>query len=346
MDTRPAGLLDRLSNVAQYAGAISRKYADELVPGLLDSFSHPKSVGQVVEGLLPADPYKVAGQAIQQWHGGDRLGAVSTMASGMPQTGMFLGRGAKIADHAALAKAEEMHAAGAPREDIWNQTGWFKGVDGNWRFEIPDNQSFFFANKDAKDVGSALKHDLLYEAYPSAKELAFEWSRNPKAGYNGAFFPHPQYKQGGHIEIATTKDANSVLNHELQHYVDNFEGNAAGYDIKPVKKKRPEWGIYQENKPIPHPVLDRATYEAINGPATDAQYGNYIKVVAATNKKRDASAKKYASQEGYKRDASEVLARTTQKRLDMTAEQRQARAPWLDYDVPENMQIVRGLLGR
>jgi hypothetical protein len=39
--------------------------------------------------------------------------------------------------------------------------------------------------------------------------------------------------------------------------------------------------------------------------------------------------------------AGEVEARAVQERRNLTAEQRRARPPWLDYDVPEASQIVR-----
>jgi hypothetical protein len=43
----------------------------------------------------------------------------------------------------------------------------------------------------------------------------------------------------------------------------------------------------------------------------------------------------------YQRLAGEVEARTTEKRMDMTPEQRAARPPWLDYDVPEAQMIIK-----
>jgi len=53
------------------------------------------------------------------------------------QIGMFLGKGAKNADLLALKKAQALEGTKTP-EDIWRDTGWFKGVDGKWRFEISD----------------------------------------------------------------------------------------------------------------------------------------------------------------------------------------------------------------
>jgi hypothetical protein len=46
-------------------------------------------------------------------------------------------------------------------------------------------------------------------------------------------------------------------------------------------------------------------------------------------------------QQVYRRHAGETEARTVQKRETLTAAERQARPPWLDYDVPEADQIVR-----
>lgn len=49
----------------------------------------------------------------------------------------------------------------------------------------------------------------------------------------------------------------------------------------------------------------------------------------------------FIDRDTYNRLAGETEARTVQKRMDMTAEERRARPPWLDYDVPEDQQIVR-----
>lgn len=51
---------------------------------------------------------------------------------------IFAGRNAKTADMDAMARAEGMAAQGASRDDIWRDTGWFQGVDGQWRWEIDD----------------------------------------------------------------------------------------------------------------------------------------------------------------------------------------------------------------
>src|SRR5690606_18123298 len=42
----------------------------------------------------------------------------------------------------------------------------------------------------------------------------------------------------------------------------------------------------------------------------------------------------------YRRLAGEVESRTVEKRMRLTAEERAARPPWLDYDTPEEKQIL------
>ena len=67
----------------------------------------------------------------------------------------FAGPMAETADRLQLSKAEQMLSEGKDAEEIRKETGWFKGVDGKWRFEISD--------KDAKlkvDIKPFSKEDI------------------------------------------------------------------------------------------------------------------------------------------------------------------------------------------
>ena len=69
-------------------------------------------------------------------------GAVASMVGkGAPKGAvtMFGGVNAKTADKNALKMAQELDSVGADRREIWDATGWFKGADDKWRFEIDDN---------------------------------------------------------------------------------------------------------------------------------------------------------------------------------------------------------------
>jgi hypothetical protein len=181
------------------------------------------------------------------------LGAGLMGSAFAPQNalGIFGGRLAKTADHNALAKAEELAAKGADRKAIWDQTGWFQGADGKWRFEIDDSKSRISdsAYKDlhsqwearGREMPSGLEHDTLYGAYPQLREAAYHYTLNPTDfGGSGALthdlrmdakgFSYPSPGAPGLVsaEAASPKKLHSIAMHELQHAVQRQEGFAPG----------------------------------------------------------------------------------------------------------------------
>ena len=51
------------------------------------------------------------------------------------------GIGAKTANPEKMLLAEDLAARGVNREQIWKETGWFKGSDDKWRFELPSENA-------------------------------------------------------------------------------------------------------------------------------------------------------------------------------------------------------------
>ena len=62
----------------------------------------------------------------------------------------YIGESAETADKDALARARELDKQGVDNESIRQQTGWFKGMDGKWRFEIPGNRMEYYRFGDAR----------------------------------------------------------------------------------------------------------------------------------------------------------------------------------------------------
>lgn len=56
------------------------------------------------------------------------------------------GTNAKTADNSLLMKAENMIGEGVDSETVRQETGWYKGYDGQWRFEISDQDMDFNIN--------------------------------------------------------------------------------------------------------------------------------------------------------------------------------------------------------
>lgn len=235
---------------AKSAGVMPGGYADD-------------SGQQYSEGNPSLDAFMAASLA--------PLGGVAAHAvKDVGDVGMFAGKAAKTADHAKLAKAQSMAAEGAPREKIWNDTGWFQGADGQWRHEIGDSR------------------DELLAAYPSYGSVAEKTAVTGKPFDDAGSFSAgtgitpvdwllglPSIKAAA----GSTPRMKSVLAHERQHFVQDQEGFAGG------------------------------------GTLWDVGRGNYGQM------------------------AGEVEARAVQKRLNMPPDERSSRAPWLDYDVPEERQL-------
>ncbi len=81
----------------------------------------------------------------------------------------YAGEKAKNADKAALNTAKEMEKNGADAEMIRQKTGWFRGADGKWRWEIDDSGTEtdtkwnFLRNPDAKRYNELFEKAYLYD---------------------------------------------------------------------------------------------------------------------------------------------------------------------------------------
>lgn len=253
----------------------------------------------------------------------------------------FAGERAATADLTALSTAKQMEVEGKPREDIWSETGWFKGVDGKWRFEISDDKAYFDENaaKDLKDFaaddgkafdymkdtlpfGGVVGHGGLYGAYPALSDLKTHFIPNSKFGSIKASFSD---KDGGRIAFNDALDAGDGRSygiHEAQHALQSIEGFARGgrHDKWPKELLEAERSRIAAEQSA-RPKRDDWTVDSSIAPAdmTDVDLGRSL----------------------YRRLAGEAEARLVQKRMNMTPEERRARPPWLDFDVPESDQIVR-----
>ena len=68
-----------------------------------------------------------------------------------------------------------MEQEGRNSEEIRQQTGWFRGVDNLWRYEISDKGMKilpgFNQNADGMTLGSLIQHDQLFAAYPQLQDI-------------------------------------------------------------------------------------------------------------------------------------------------------------------------------
>jgi len=265
--------------------------------------------------------------------------------------GMFAGRNAKTADLAALQRAEDMAAGGADNEAIRAATGWFKGPDEKWRFEIPDNEAVAKrTDKFEGALGDLIDHPQLFNAYPDLPQM--HATQGEILGSNGMYG-----KLADGRESIATGPANprSTLLHEMQHAVQAREGfprGAAPNDAELKATLRSEQTalkaqaaerlipLQEHRASIIRPLIEggmtpgqaRAEY-ARQFPEMDADFN---KLWAA-----ETGDGRFTGQAGYNRVAGEVEARDVQSRADFAPDQRAATAPYTSQGIaPEDMIVL------
>lgn len=148
-----------------------------------------------------------------------------------------------------LKVAEEMERGKKDAKAIKLATGWERGADGKWRYEMPDAKI-----KDTIDVGGgnivkrfeedmlwtdgkledAVDAPKLFEAYPQLKNIKIHTDAvmNDMPS-NGEY--NPQTKTIT-IHADELKYLNSILNHEIQHVIQREEGFAHGGTPEQVER--------------------------------------------------------------------------------------------------------------
>lgn len=156
----------------------------------------------------------------------------------------FGGMKAKTAALDKLEQAKRMENEKANTEDIRKQTGWFKGKDGKWRFEISDKDARFkdikslkfnkYKDENGNDIyeiklSDLLEHEKLFAAYPELEDVDVIITEEKQKG---------DEVLGGEVvdgKIKLYSDAlgyrtqgKKTLLHEIQHLIQNIEGFARG----------------------------------------------------------------------------------------------------------------------
>ena len=171
---------------------------------------------------------------------------------------MFVGeRGATAADIAeerttrldSLSVARQMEEAKKDAKTIKMATGWERGVDGKWRYEIGDAKIKDTIEIDGKTfkrneedmlwtggkLGDAVDAPELFKAYPELKNVRIETDAvlNDMPS-NGEYNPRTNTIT---IHSDDLKYQNSILNHEIQHAIQHIEGFEAGGSAENVRER-------------------------------------------------------------------------------------------------------------
>ena len=264
--------------------------------------------------------------------GGGGLAASVAAPAPANALGMFVGRRAKTWNLRAMQNAELLEKAGVSPEEIWRRWGTWRGPDGEWRQEISDagmqiqkpfeslgmTKESNYQYPTAAPMNQQISHPELYAAYPQLESVPTQvhklagWlpdsaqTGSASIGVNSKTWAMDTPKNLS-VRSKTEQTAKQSIAHEGQHMVQAIEGFAQGGNEtsfyasarKMLESNDPEW-----NK------------------LSDAEKGDRVSAMAF---------KMYQGLMG------EAEARATQVRQTLTAEQRRARFPGLDYDLPIDM---------
>jgi hypothetical protein len=161
---------------------------------------------------------------------------------------LFAGNKAKTADKLKLATAKEMLENGADSETVRRETGWFKGYDGKWRFEIDDSnmkiiKEYLLLKEGRYTLDEVISHDGLFEAYPELAKMEVVVQRGGFAqGAVGAYIADQDILALNSAIYLRDEDVKKVIVHEIQHKIQRLEGFARGSSPDYWEKK----GITEE----------------------------------------------------------------------------------------------------
>ena len=239
-----------------------------------------------------------------------------------------------------LNVARQMEEAKKDAKAIKVATGWERGADGKWRYEMPDAKM-----KDTIDIGGKtvkrFEDDMLwtdgklgeyvdapdlFKAYPQLKDVKLDTDEivNDMPS-NGAYDPNTNTIT---IHATEVKYLNSILNHEIQHAIQYIEGFATGGN---------ELTVRDNIKTKLNDVTKEIKRLKAEGKMKEA------KVLIEKNKGLYNAYTNNNDFRSYRSLAGEVEARNVQKRMGMTDEQRRNSLVSETEDVAREDQIFLGV---
>lgn len=265
-------------------------------------------------------------------------------------------RGAAAADKAEertfrmdnLSVAKDMEKNKKKAKAIKVATGWERGADGKWRYEMPDvilRDPKEWVNKKNLTLSDIVEKpdDLfkeypeLFDAYPELKDVKIQKGR---AKMGGSYYDNTitlnlgdireaiKYDLDIHYKIAT-RLLKRTLVHEVQHYIQHEEGFAKGGSQQFVRDS-----IKDEFEKV---------IKQIRSLRAEGKEDEVKALVERNKALYNAYANEKDSYKNYKSLSGEVEARNVSARLNMTPEERRKSLAESTEDVARKDQILLGV---
>lgn len=170
------------------------------------------------------------------------LATLGTSVAAKGSAGIFGGKLSQGLDATKYNRALQMERRGHSEKEIWEETGFFKGGDEQWRYEMSDKDVLIHPDIIQKTnspiiarLGRVLKHPELYKAYPELKDMPI--TLDSRLNARGEYTSYLKDDKGNitnrSIKLNPTafkdiSDAKGTLVHEIQHAIQDIEGFISG----------------------------------------------------------------------------------------------------------------------
>ena len=261
-------------------------------------------------------------------------------------------------------KAEDMEKDGFNRESIWRETGWWRGTDGKWRFELPSakmkDASALYAvlvegnNKTTLD--RILDAPELFKAYPQLKDTKICLSpEEVQPGESAGWYDRSNNEivlfEAGLVSLKDLPAQERQRRDLYQNVLDSDEFvrnrfatmDALGIEHGTVEDEREyaRWWIGRQDKGIAR-TNEMRVHDMANDRRVWSIFGKLIHEVQHAVQRIEGFARGASVEEdGYHRYAGEVESRNAARREAMSPEERAATPPWKTEDVPADIQQIR-----
>lgn len=282
----------------------------------------------------------------------------------------FAGAKARGADTLKLAEARKLQKAGKTQKEIWEATGWWEMLPGEWSFEISDakvnekmiGNTLEVLKRTGKKITTPLEyvinHPKLFAAYPGLKQIKVVFD-DLGPGRHGWHDPDSNTIMVNYDQVPMEAVV-PLLMHEVQHAIQAREGFSRGGSVAGslrerflsigrvstlrnrifniAKKDTGELGNLYKNfeNTLSTDFLDKIYFEeALNNRKTKKIGRQLVAHIRHIDTRDDF--KTYLALGG------EVQARLTQERLKMSEARRKKTPPWVTL---HDMLVKEGLMAQ
>lgn len=185
-----------------------------------------------------------------------------------------------------LNEAKRMEQQGKTKKQIREATGWYKDINGDWKFEISDKLAKIIISpkRNTKySLKEILKHNILYKMYPKIGNTNIVFKDIGKS--RGMFNKITREIYINNNLINNYNQIEKTLLHEIQHNIqhfENFQGGTTPTIVGSYEKYKKNFGEKEARETSARKQM--SLEERINTPSTTQRYSNDSKDKLYTKK--------------------------------------------------------------